>query len=217
MKSAVRTLAVAGLILGLATACSKTSTEAGSSGLSGVSSSASAPGLPSGLPSAGPVTTPTGTKTTKPKTSKSPSAPPSPSTSPSAAQGDYKIVVWGPCYWALDSDDGGNVIVGTRFKIEFNGTNPPSTSIPVKLTNSIDVDNATSPGEPLNTVFGMAAGGPGTSGTYPGHTIKVTATMTPPSSDPDSSDNTASIGVVVPNSGLPTSTTPINIPCDASV
>jgi hypothetical protein len=132
------------------------------------------------------------------------------------AQNDYKIVVWGPCYWALDSDDDGDLIIGTRFKITYNGTTPVPL-IPVKLTNSVDVDNTTSPGEPIGSVFGLATGGPGTNSTYPGHTIRVTATMTPPTSDPDSSDNSAEIGVVVPSSGLPTSTTPINIPCDGSV
>lgn len=205
-------------------ACSRTTSATGESGLSSVDASGSP--LPSGAPTLAPAPT-----QTKGKGSGHPNgggggggtsgstntATASASTSPSSVRtglhliGDYRIVVIGPCYWALDG--AGELLVGTRFKVTFNGLLGAAT-VPFVMTDDKDHDSSTSPGVIVGTVFPAAVGADqGSSARYPGQTVTVTGTINPIGRDSNSANNSISIGVKVPTENLPTSTTPVNIPC----
>jgi hypothetical protein len=221
----VRVLIASTLLIALASglvACSKSATVSGSGGITGFDASGSP--LASGGPSFRP--TPTGAATKpkgggdhgggggKPGQSSNTTHSPSPSSSPPLAN-DYKIVVWGPCYWSLGPEPG-MLLVGTRFKITHTGPGTPNP-VPFVLTDNKDHDSATSPGEAVDTIFPSAIGGDIASAVrYPGTLVTVTGTINPGSDDDNPADNKISIGVQVPSLNLPTSTTPSNIPCVAS-
>jgi hypothetical protein len=214
IAAAVLALAAVSLV-----ACSHTVVAGGQGGLNGepVSASAGSPGVTGIVVTTAPATVPTSVKTTKGGAGGGGHPSPSTSVSPSAKSGapplvnDYKIIFWGPCYWSLDSDDGGDLVVGAELAVIYTGLTI-STTVPFTMTDSVDSDSATNPSEPVGIHFNAAVGGPGTRTSYPGHTVTVTGTISPPG-DTDSSDNSITLKIQVPSSGLPTSTATIPISC----
>jgi hypothetical protein len=222
MKSALRVLVVVGLAATLA-ACSKTATEAGSSGLSGISASSSA--LPSTGASTGPTVAPTATKTKSGSGSGSGStAAPSPSVSsasPSTSSVvikgggplDYKVAAQGNCFWKL-YNDGGNmeVQIGAQFEATVNRRLLHAGTVPMTVTNSLDNDN-TSGNAPLGTPVSWSLGSELVSqNEFGGKTVVLKATISPSGTDSNPNDNVATVSVTVP-AGSPPSTSPTSLSC----
>ncbi|HEY1488237.1 MAG TPA: hypothetical protein VGF84_19170 [Micromonosporaceae bacterium] len=220
MKSALRVLVVVGLAATLA-ACSKTATEAGSSGLSGISASSSASASTGA--STGPTVAPTPTKTKSGSGSGSTAAPSpsvssaSPSTSSIVIKGggplDYKVVATGNCFWKL-YDDGGNmeVQIGAQFEATVSRRLPRAGTVPMTVTNSLDNDN-TSGSAPLGTPVSWSLGSELVSqNEFGGKTVVLKATISPTGTDSNPNDNVATVSVAVP-AGSPPSTSPTSLSC----
>jgi hypothetical protein len=207
-------------------ACGHTVVAGGQGSLNGEPASASAAGpgatgTPGTSITTAPGTTPTSVKTTNGHSGGNGGTEPSASVSPSTQTGpppvvnDYKILFFHPCFWALDSNDGGDLIVGAELAITYTGTTI-STTVPFRMTDNVDSDSATNPAEPVGKPFNAGVGDPGAHTRYPGSIIKVTGTISPPG-DTDPSNNSITLTIHVPSNGLPTSTTTIPISnCDVS-